>query len=133
VDALAARDGTLRRLMASFNSKGGYLYIDFRWRGLRCREATRLPDNVDNRAQVRRTVRQIDREIAARTFDYLKWFPEGRRATLFARPSDSARPPLHRDHVRSGSTTSSHESARELPTTRAASSRVGLSPSRGNV
>jgi integrase len=55
--------------MASFHAKDGYLYIDFRWRGVRCREATRFVDNSDNRTQVRRTVRQIDGEIAARTFD----------------------------------------------------------------
>jgi hypothetical protein len=34
----------------------------------------------------------------ARTFDYLKWFPESRRAALFA-PSESVAPPLYRDHV----------------------------------
>jgi integrase len=98
MDAVAARERTSRRLMASFHSKDGYLYIDFRWRGLRCREATRLRDSTENRTQVRRTVRQIDGEIAARTFDYLKWFPEGRRAALFA-PPESVAPPLYRDHV----------------------------------
>jgi integrase len=85
--------------MASFHAKDGYLYIDFRWRGLRCREATRLRDNPENRTQVRRTVRQIDGEIAARTFDYFKWFPEGRRAALFAPPEPVA-PPLYRDYVK---------------------------------
>jgi integrase len=84
--------------MASFHSKDGYLYIDFRWRGLRGREATRLRDTTENRTQVRRTVRQIDGEIAARTFDYLKWFPESRRAAVFA-PPESVAPPLYRDHV----------------------------------
>jgi integrase len=98
MDAVAARERTSRRLMASFHSKDGYLYIDFRWRGLRCREATRLRDTTENRTQVRRTVRQIDGEIAARTFDYLKWFPEGRRAALFT-PPESVAPPLYRDHV----------------------------------
>src|SRR5205814_4670145 len=53
VDALAAREP--RQLMASFHAKDGYLYIDFRWRGLRCRKATRLHDNANNRAQLRRT------------------------------------------------------------------------------
>jgi integrase len=85
--------------MASFHSKDGYLYVDFRWRGLRFREATRLRDSVENRAQIRRTVRQIDGEIAARTFDYLLWFPQGRRAALFAAP-ESATPPLYRDYVK---------------------------------
>jgi hypothetical protein len=98
MDAVAARERPARGLMASFHSKDGYLYIDFRWRGLRYREATRLRDTTGNRTQVRRTVRQIDGEIAARTFDYLKWFPEGRRAALFA-PPESVATPLSRDHV----------------------------------
>lgn len=85
--------------MASFHAKDGYLYIDFRWRGVRCREATRFVDNSDNRTQVRRTVRQIDGEIAAGSFDYLKWFPQGRRAALFAPPHSTA-PPIYREYVR---------------------------------
>jgi hypothetical protein len=35
MDALAAR--AQRRLMAPFHAKDGYLYIDVRLRGLRCR------------------------------------------------------------------------------------------------
>jgi integrase len=77
--------------MDSFYVKDGRLYIDFRWRGVRCQEATRLVDTADNRAKVRRDVRQIDGELAAGTFEYLRWFPRGRKAALFARgkPDDS--------------------------------------------
>jgi len=32
--------------MASFYTKDGHLYIDFRWRGVRCQEATRLADTA---------------------------------------------------------------------------------------
>lgn len=85
--------------MASFHAKDGYLYIDFRWRGLRCREATRLEDNADNRAQVRRTVRQIDGAIAAGTFEYQQWFPRGHKAELFP-PPESNTPPLYTAYVR---------------------------------
>ena len=85
--------------MASFHAKDGYLYIDFRWRGLRCREATRLEDNKDNRARVRLTVRQIDGDIAAGTFEYQRWFPRGRKAGLFAPPESNA-PPLYAAYVR---------------------------------
>jgi len=97
MDALAAR--AQRRLMASFHAKDGYLYIDFRWRGLRCREATRLEDNKDNRRRVRRTVRQIDGDIAAGTFEYQRWFPRGRKAGLLAAPESNA-PPLYAAYVR---------------------------------
>jgi integrase len=85
--------------MASFYVKDGRLYIDFRWRGVRCQEATRLVDTSDNRAKVRRDVRQIDGDLAAGTFEYLRWFPYGRKAALFAPPESSA-PPLYSAYVR---------------------------------
>jgi integrase len=85
--------------MASFHAKDGYLYIDFRWRGLRCREARRLLHTAENRAQVRRTVRQIDGEIAAGTFDYPSRFPKSRRVALFA-ALESSGPPLYSEYAR---------------------------------
>jgi integrase len=85
--------------MASFYVKDRRLYIDFRWRGVRCQEATRLADTTDNRAKVRRDVRQIDGELAAGTFDYHRWFPGGRKAELFA-PPESTAPPLYAAYVR---------------------------------
>src|SRR5919201_3395228 len=88
-----------RRLMASFYTKDGHLYIDFRWRGVRCQEATRLIDTTENRAKVRRDVRQIDGELAAGTFDYHRWFPRGRKAELFAPPESNALP-LYAAYVR---------------------------------
>lgn len=84
--------------MASFYTKDNYLYLDFRWRGVRCQEATRLVDTTDNRAKVRRDIRQIDGEIAGGTFEYLRWFPHGRKAALFA-PTESTEPPLYREYV----------------------------------
>ena len=85
--------------MASFYVKDGRLYIDFRWRGIRCQEATRLVDTADNRAKVRRDVRQLDGELAAGTFEYLRWFPRGRKAALFA-PLESTGPPPYSAYVR---------------------------------
>jgi integrase len=66
---------------------------------LRCREATRVLDTAENRAQVRRTVRQIDGEIAAGTFDYPSWFPKSRRAALFAAPESNG-PPLYCEYAK---------------------------------
>jgi len=37
---------------------------------VRCQEATRLADTTENRAKIRRDVRQIDGEIAAGTFEF---------------------------------------------------------------
>ena len=85
--------------MASFYAKDGHLYVDFRWRGVRCQEATRLADTPENRGKIRRDVRQIDGEIAAGTFDYLRWFPRGRKSRLFA-PAESSAPPAYCAYVR---------------------------------
>jgi integrase len=84
--------------MASFYIKDSHLYVDFRWHGVRCQEATRLTDTTENRAKVRRDIRQIDGEIAAGTFEYLRWFPHGRKARLFT-PTESDEPPLYREYV----------------------------------
>jgi len=89
--------------MPTIRTKRGRLYLDFRWQGIRFREATRLAETPENRAELRRRARQIDGELAAGTFDsasYAKWFPHGPRATLFAKPIDNE-PPLFKDYVRS--------------------------------
>jgi len=88
--------------MASIWSKDGFLYIDFRWRGVRCREATRRVDTPAERAEVRRLARQLAGEIAAGSFDYLKWFPHGPKRALFAPPPVAAEagPPAYGEYVR---------------------------------
>lgn len=85
--------------MASVRSRRGWLYLDFRWRGVRCREAMRLRDVPEHRTLARRLGKQIDGEIAAGTFDYRKWFPQGRRTALFA-PAVDPGPPRYTDYVR---------------------------------
>jgi integrase len=85
--------------VASFFEKRGWLYLDFRWRGVRCQEATKRRDAPESRAEIRRLVRQLDGEIASGAFDYTKWFPHGRKAGLFA-PKDNNELPLFRDFVR---------------------------------
>lgn len=85
--------------MASFFGKRGFLYLDFRHRGVRCQEATRRRDTPEERVQVRRLVRQLDGELVAGTFDYRRWFPSSRRATLFDAAPDAG-PPLYRELVR---------------------------------
>lgn len=85
--------------MASFFAKDGYLYLDLRYRGVRCQEATRRRDTPEERVQVRRLVRQLDGELAAGTFEYRRWFPASRRAALFDAPVETG-PPLYRDYVR---------------------------------
>ncbi|MBU0620614.1 MAG: site-specific integrase [Gammaproteobacteria bacterium] len=61
----------------------GLLFIDFRYRGLRCREQTALPDTAANRKKVQKVLDRIDSEIAAGTFDYRQFFPGSKNAEKF--------------------------------------------------
>lgn len=67
----------------------GYLFLDFYYKGVRCREYTILEDDEKNRALLEKTMATIEKEIAKGCFDYLKYFPDGSRAEYFGK---SARP-----------------------------------------
>jgi integrase len=51
------------------------LFIDFRYRGLRCREHTALNDTASNRRKLGTLLQRIEAEIALGTFDYGRCFP----------------------------------------------------------
>lgn len=72
--------------------KHGKLFYDFRWRGVRCREFTGLPDSPENRKIVDRKFARIRAEIEDGVFDYAAWFPNGTRIKDFyperVRPAD---------------------------------------------
>lgn len=85
--------------MATARVRAGWFYIDFRYKGIRCQEATHLRDTRDNRAAVKIMVRQIDGALAGDTFDYRAWFPRGKRAHLFRAPGDDG-PPRYADYAR---------------------------------
>ena len=57
--------------------------IDFRYRGVRCREQTSLANNERNRRRVAKVIRQIDAEIAMGTFEYARYFPDSPRVARF--------------------------------------------------
>lgn len=82
--------------MASVNTKNGKLYLDFRWRGRRCREYTALPDTEANRKRLNKVARKIEADMKAGRFDYEKYFPSTPRASgvhiLPSRPSLSPTP-----------------------------------------
>jgi len=70
---------------------GGRLRFRFRWKLPSGRhrlfsEATALSDTVHNRRLVEKQAALIGAEIRSSVFDYLKWFPNGNRATDFLRP-----------------------------------------------
>lgn len=61
----------------------GLLFIDFRFRGIRCREQTALPDNASNQKKVQKVLDHIEADIAAGTFDYRRYFPMSKNAVKF--------------------------------------------------
>jgi len=61
--------------------KSGYLFFDFRYSGVRCREVTRLRDTKANRRRMERVLRKIEAEITLGTFDYAAYFPKSPLAT----------------------------------------------------
>ncbi len=68
-------------------TKHRYLYFDFRYRGVRCREYTVLTDSPANRRRMRQALARIEAEITLGTFDYGAHFPHGSRTGLFGRPA----------------------------------------------
>lgn len=80
--------------MASINSRGDYLFFDFRYKGVRCREYTKLRDNAANRKRAEKLLRRIEAEIELGQFSYRAYFPESKLAARFDSPapiSDSPR------------------------------------------
>ncbi len=68
----------------------GTLYLDFFYRGTRCREQTALPDTAENRRKVQTLLNRVEKEIAQGTFDYATTFPSSPRAAQFSGPARSA-------------------------------------------
>lgn len=61
----------------------GLLFIDFRFRGIRCREQTALPDNTINRKKVQKVLERIEADIASGYFEYRRYFPGSKNAGKF--------------------------------------------------
>lgn len=58
----------------------GKLYLDFFYRGERCREQTPLLNTASNRRLLNKKLEQIEYEIKTGSFDYLKHFPTSNQA-----------------------------------------------------
>jgi len=61
----------------------GALYLDFFYRGIRCREQTTLNDSTENRKKVQALLNRIEREIRQGNFNYAATFPGSARAAHF--------------------------------------------------
>lgn len=69
--------------MGSVNSRDGKLYLDFRFKGMRCREQTRLAESTANRIKLERVLKIIEQQISLNTFDYAHHFPDSPRVAKF--------------------------------------------------
>lgn len=69
--------------MASIQTRGKKLHVDFRFRGQRCREATGLEDTPNHRRRLAGMIKRMEAEITLGTFDYGKYFPNSPKAEEF--------------------------------------------------
>ncbi|EAS63280.1 phage integrase [Photobacterium leiognathi lrivu.4.1] len=69
--------------MASINTRNGKLVIDFRYRGLRCREQTQLADTPHNRKRLTLLANKIEAEITLGCFEYQKYFSQSKLCEKF--------------------------------------------------
>lgn len=63
--------------------RSGRLQLDFRYRGIRCREQTRFPDTARNRAKLNKLLDRIEAEILLGRFQYADYFPNSRKVQKF--------------------------------------------------
>lgn len=61
----------------------GRLYLDFTYKGIRCREHTALIDSPSNRKLAEQLMKRIQHQITLGTFEYEKIFPGSPRAKWF--------------------------------------------------
>jgi integrase len=67
----------------------GSIQIDFKYRGVRCRERLRLEPSRANLRYAKGLKARIEHEIATGEFDYSRHFPESERSKTFAPVADS--------------------------------------------
>lgn len=65
------------------------LYLDFHYKGVRCREYTALEDSIRNRRQVQSLMDKIQAEIAVGVFDYSIYFPQSKNRFQFESPAST--------------------------------------------
>lgn len=80
--------------MANVNQRNGLLFFDFRYRGVRCREYTKLEDTPANRKRMQKVVDRIQQAIADGSFDYSAFFPGSANAARFAVDGGQGQLPL---------------------------------------
>jgi integrase len=69
--------------VAKLRKDRGRFFVDFQFRGERCRESLHLSATTDNRKKARALARKIEAELALGTFDYSVYFPRSKRLERF--------------------------------------------------
>jgi len=83
--------------------ENGNLFLDFRYKGKRCREQTLLDDTPANKKRLNNLLDKVEAEITLGTFNYRTYFPESNNATKFEEisvrliESKSDKKPIFRD------------------------------------
>jgi integrase len=67
--------------MGSIRARGKLLFIDFRYRGTRCREQTKLTDTPANRKRLLGILERVEAEILLGTFSYEAYWSLGELST----------------------------------------------------
>lgn len=75
--------------MGSIRKHGqtGFLFFDFRYQGVRCREYTALPETATNKKKLEKILRVIEADITAGSFEYRRFFPGSKNAARFDKPA----------------------------------------------
>ena len=76
--------------MATITKRGDKLHIDFRYRGMRCREATGLTDSPAHRRRLQGVIKRMEAEITLGSFDYGQYFPNSSRVDEFRKLDERA-------------------------------------------
>ncbi len=71
--------------MGAVNKRNGLLFFDFRYRGVRCREYTKLVDNAANCKRAKMIMNRIEAEITLGSFTYSDYFPNSKYVERFAK------------------------------------------------
>jgi len=74
----------------------GLLFIDFRYKGIRCREQTALTDTAASRRKVQKVLDRIEADITAGTFEYRRFFPGSKNAEKF---DEGMMPEMAQNHL----------------------------------
>ena len=71
--------------MASIRTRkdNGQLFLDFHYRGKRCREQTLLLDTTTNRTRLEKLAKRVESAINQGSFNYADFFPDSPRAKMF--------------------------------------------------